>query len=151
MLVQSNTLFAKVELLPDGSIIRYRKRGTKYMALAEGCISRGYKSIKEMEGYDWKLLPPDLETIGVGDMVKVNSFNIQRRIMSATGYGAYRLYTLSGAGEFLLATSSPETAYELKMNGYTPLPWEEEPNRTVDQILEELSDGDKDILKSKLK
>jgi len=123
MLAKKEGLYSEVNLMPDGTVVRFSACTNIFHALSEVGISCIYSSIQFLKNCNWELCEPSLETLSVGDYIEDNIG--KRRIMMAQGVGEFRTYCLSLPDDFNESYLF-FTAHELKEEGFTPLPWEDD-------------------------
>jgi len=129
-------VYSQIQLLPSGVVSRNYGWDNKDFAINDMRLIHCYNSIQYLKDDGWKLLPPDLGTLSVGDYVKDDGGN-KRRVLTAQGVGEFRTYMLS-IDNFCNVAGSYFTAEELKDNNYTPLPWEEQEPETEELTIKEV-------------
>ena len=113
-----------------------------------------YASKQFFLNYNYKIMPVEktLETLEVGDLIQDKNKNYSR-VLIASGVGELRTYGLSFGNKEKNSDNLKRyrvtcTAFEFKEFGYTVV---SETERTVDDVLSELSEEDKEILKKAMK
>ena len=124
MLVTKDNYYARVELMPDGSVIRYDNVSYMVAALSSGYVVSSFKSINDLLEHGYTFRPPSLKELSCGDYIQDES-GFKRRVLTAQGVGKFRTYLISHSESFY-KSSGHYTVSELADSCYTPLPWVDE-------------------------
>ena len=141
MIAKDINFYAKIERTDTGKVMRFNSQSAIEDALAEGNLEARYSSLSELKSCGWELLPLTFETLTVGDRVKGKD-GTEYVITSASGYGGWRTYVMAYKNDIWKSRYYISyTSNELKIDGFTILPWEEETQKemTIAEIEQKLS------------
>jgi hypothetical protein len=137
--------FAKIELMPNGKVVRFAFDSNIETAHWSSEKRYIYDNLESMRKDGWELLPPDptCQTLSAGEMLTDGQY-FMRVLAFLGGYGELATYDTSGTAlsrdddDYLKKSGASWTAYELVNDSWKPLPPEPAADAKADECLKYL-------------